>query len=50
VPAYHRTTEESLKAVDDTFEQVCFGLDKVGNVSKIVFPIALPNTHGLIHR
>jgi phosphate transport system permease protein len=44
LPVIIRTTEESLKAVDDTFRQV-FGLgaSKWETTSKIVFPIAFPN-------
>ncbi len=45
LPIVIRTTEESLKAVDDTFRQASFGLgaSKWETTSKIVFPIAFPN-------
>lgn len=45
LPVVIRTTEESLKAVDDTFRQASFGLgaSKWETTSKIVFPIAFPN-------
>jgi phosphate transport system permease protein len=45
LPVIIRTTEESLKAVDDTFRQASFGLgaSKWETTSKIVFPIAFPN-------
>jgi phosphate transport system permease protein len=43
LPVIIRTTEESLKAVDDTFKQV-LGWEPVRETtSKIVFPIAFPN-------
>ncbi len=45
LPIVIRTTEESLKAVDDTFRQASFGLgaSKWETTSKIVLPIAFPN-------
>lgn len=45
LPIVIRTTEESLKAVDDTFRQASLGLgaSKWETTSKIVFPIAFPN-------
>ncbi len=45
LPIIIRTTEESLKAVDDTFRQASLGLgaSKWETTSKIVFPIAFPN-------
>jgi phosphate transport system permease protein len=49
LPVIIRTTEESLKAVDDTFRQASFGLgaSKWETTSKIVFPshfqISLPD-------
>ena len=45
LPVVIRTTEESLKSVDDTFRQASFGLgaSKWQTTSKIVFPIAFPN-------
>jgi len=45
LPVVIRTTEESLKAVDDTFRQASFGLgaSKWQTTSKVVFPIAFPN-------
>lgn len=45
LPVIIRTTEESLKAVDDTFRQASLGLgaSKWETTSKIVFPIAFPN-------
>lgn len=45
LPVVIRTTEESLKAVDDTFRQASFGLgaSKWETTSKVVFPIAFPN-------
>jgi phosphate transport system permease protein len=45
LPVIIRTTEESLKSVDDTFRQASFGLgaSKWETTSKIVFPIAFPN-------
>ncbi len=45
LPIVIRTTEESLKAVDDTFRQASYGLgaSKWETTSKIVFPIAFPN-------
>jgi phosphate transport system permease protein len=45
LPVIIRTTEESLKAVDDTFRQASFGLgaSKWETTSKIVLPIAFPN-------
>jgi phosphate transport system permease protein len=45
LPVVIRTTEESLKAVDDTFRQASLGLgaSKWETTSKIVFPIAFPN-------
>lgn len=45
LPVIIRTTEESLKAVDDTFRQASLGLgaSKWETTSRIVFPIAFPN-------
>ena len=45
LPIVIRTTEESLKAVNDTFRQASLGLgaSKWETTSKIVFPIAFPN-------
>lgn len=45
LPVVIRTTEESLKAVDDTFRQASLGLGatKWQTTSKVVFPIAFPN-------
>jgi phosphate transport system permease protein len=45
LPVIIRTTEEALKAVDDTFRQASLGLgaSKWETTSKIVFPIAFPN-------
>ncbi|NRT13225.1 phosphate ABC transporter permease PstA [Flavobacterium sp. 14A] len=45
LPIVIRTTEESLKAVDDTFRQASLGLgaSKWETTSKVVFPIAFPN-------
>ncbi|CAM3684027.1 phosphate transport system permease protein PstA [Flavobacterium saliperosum S13] len=45
LPVVIRTTEESLKAVDDTFRQASLGLgaSKWQTTSKVVFPIAFPN-------
>ena len=45
LPVIIRTTEESLKSVDDTFRQASLGLgaSKWETTSKIVFPIAFPN-------
>lgn len=45
LPIVIRTTEESLKAVDNTFRQASYGLgaSKWETTSKIVFPIAFPN-------
>jgi phosphate transport system permease protein len=48
LPVIIRTTEESLKAVDDTFRQASFGLGASKWETKIVFPIAFPNIIGLI--
>lgn len=45
LPVVIRTTEESLKAVDDTFRQASLGLGatKWQTTSKVVLPIAFPN-------
>lgn len=45
LPVVIRTTEESLKAVDDTFRQASLGLgaSKWETTSQVVFPIAFPN-------
>ena len=45
LPIVIRTTEESLKAVDDTYRQASYGLgaSKWETTSKIVFPIGFPN-------
>ncbi|WP_367755599.1 phosphate ABC transporter permease PstA [Flavobacterium sp. WC2430] len=45
LPIVIRTTEESLKAVEDTFRQASYGVgaSKWETTSKIVFPIAFPN-------
>ncbi|OCB77396.1 phosphate ABC transporter permease PstA [Flavobacterium crassostreae] len=45
LPIVIRTTEESLKSVDDTFRQASLGLgaSKWETTSKVVFPIAFPN-------
>ena len=45
LPVIIRTTEEALKAVDDSFRQASFGLgaSKWVTTSKVVFPIAFPN-------
>lgn len=45
LPIVIRTTEESLKAVEDTYRQASYGLgaSKWETTSKIVFPIAFPN-------
>ncbi|HEY4617830.1 MAG TPA: phosphate ABC transporter permease PstA [Flavobacterium sp.] len=45
LPVIIRTTEEALKAVDDTFRQasLALGASKWETTSKIVFPIAFPN-------
>lgn len=45
LPVIIRTTEEALKAVDDSFRQASFGLgaSKWETTSKVVFPIAFPN-------
>ena len=45
LPVVIRTTEEALKAVDDSFRQASFGLgaSKWETTSKVVFPIAFPN-------
>ncbi|RKS95107.1 phosphate ABC transporter membrane protein 2 (PhoT family) [Flavobacterium limicola] len=45
LPVVIRTTEESLKSVDDTFRQASLGLgaSKWQTTSKVVFPIAFPN-------
>jgi phosphate transport system permease protein len=49
LPVIIRTTEESLKAVDDTFRQASLGWEPVsGKRRKIVFPIAFPISTGLI--
>jgi phosphate transport system permease protein len=45
LPIIIRTTEESLKAVDDTYRQASLGLgaSKWQTTSKVVLPIAFPN-------
>lgn len=45
LPVVIRTTEESLKAVDDTFRQASLGLgaSKWQTTRKVVLPIAFPN-------
>lgn len=45
LPVVIRTTEESLKSIDDTFRQASLGLgaSKWQTTSKVVFPIAFPN-------
>lgn len=45
LPIVIRTTEESLKAVDDTFRQASLGLgaSKWQTTSRVVLPIAFPN-------
>ncbi|MEY3236990.1 MAG: hypothetical protein RI883_1091 [Bacteroidota bacterium] len=45
LPVVIRTTEEALKAVDDTFRQASLGLgaSKWQTTSKVVLPIAFPN-------
>lgn len=45
LPVVIRTTEESLKSVDDTFRQASLGLgaSKWQTTSKVVLPIAFPN-------
>lgn len=45
LPVVIRTTEESLKAVDNTFRQASLGLgaSKWQTTSNVVFPIAFPN-------
>ncbi|MDF2437381.1 MAG: phosphate transporter, permease protein PstA [Bacteroidota bacterium] len=45
LPVVIRTTEEALKAVDDTFRQASLGLgaSKWQTTSKVVIPIAFPN-------
>ena len=45
LPVVIRTTEEALKAVDDTFRDASFGLgaSKWQTVYKVVLPIAMPN-------
>ena len=45
LPVVIRTTEESLKAVDDTFRQASLGLgaSKWQTTKNVVFPIAFPN-------
>ncbi|WP_418264122.1 phosphate ABC transporter permease PstA [Flavobacterium faecale] len=45
LPVVIRTTEESLKAVDDTFRQASLGLgaSKWQTTRNVVFPIAFPN-------
>ncbi|MFV8345196.1 phosphate ABC transporter permease PstA [Flavobacterium sp. ZB4P13] len=45
LPVVIRTTEESLKSVDDTFRQASLGLgaSKWQTTSEVVFPIAFPN-------
>jgi len=45
LPVVIRTTEESLKAVDDTFRQASLGLgaSKLETIRRVVLPIAFPN-------
>lgn len=45
LPLIIRTTEESLKAVDQTFRQASYGLgaSKLYTIRKVVLPIAFPN-------
>lgn len=45
LPIVIRTTEESLKSVDDTFRQASYALggSKLYTIRKVVLPIALPN-------
>lgn len=45
LPVVIRTTEEALKAVDDTFRHASYGLgaSKWQTVYKVVLPIAMPN-------
>ena len=45
LPIVIRTTEESLKAVDDTFRQASLGLgaSKLETIRRVVLPIAFPN-------
>jgi phosphate transport system permease protein len=45
LPVVIRTTEEALKAVDDSFRQASYGLGatKWQTISKVVLPIAFPN-------
>jgi phosphate transport system permease protein len=45
LPVIIRTTEESLKAVDDTFRigSYALGADKLQTIGKVVLPIAFPN-------
>ncbi|MBI1224314.1 MAG: phosphate ABC transporter permease PstA [Bacteroidetes bacterium] len=45
LPIVIRTTEESLKSVDDTFRQASYalGASKLYTIRKVVLPIALPN-------
>ena len=45
LPIIIRTTEESLKAVDDTFRHASYalGASKLYTIRKVVLPIALPN-------
>ena len=45
LPIIIRTTEESLKAVDDTFRQGSYalGASKLKTIRKVVLPIAFPN-------
>ena len=45
LPIVIRTTEESLKAVNDTFRLASYGLgaSKLQTISRVVLPIAMPN-------
>jgi len=45
LPIVIRTTEESLKAVDDTFRQASLGLgaSKLETIRRVVLPISFPN-------
>lgn len=51
LPVVIRTTEESLKAIPDTYRQASYalGASKLTTISRIVLPMAMPNvTTGLI--
>lgn len=45
LPVVIRTTEEALKAVDDTFRHASFGLgaSKLQTIRRVILPIAFPN-------